>query len=570
MKGVSEMLWPAYRSQSLSSFPTATKAIDRLKNFPPPLLTTIDISRPSARIETACLAITSLSFHMQSDIEATSSQLWSNWEPRIAKWIVFLLRKLLLTHKASQIGTIDDTNILEYLLFSIPDLLDHENKLPSSEAVKQGSSHYLQPLTAQIWCLLVETEHSHLVAWSSLLLDLVVSPDEPFPLAYSTFSAPPNDSRTSNFPFLYPLDAHLGKMLLHKLDIRIVRLRAKDLKRHELNELKYIVMVLTTGYRCFMGFNPILMGEDNYNAALRSMTRILSILLVKKTSLHKKPAGTPEIFEAHGIVMSLLIAFTELLPIDTSSRVQQIVGSGIVEALYHAADCYYMDEIYSAGPQYTFVQVASGVLDLIATFLVHYSVLRPFVRRVRSFWDCYLVGFPSRIEKSGLLKWSWTNVLSKAVELYGSREGIKQIGLCDNPLLCGLLAKNYLHANAQTLTSMIKKYRNSRSSLREIGRNPIIYLDFGRPDPPPTRDVKLLDGTHHLDGVPGANLEFFKELEEQWKGIGVDKVLMWASFPMRTGVSAYPFLLVMRFPIRWDGAPFLERSWLKGFAGERG
>ncbi|KAL0059694.1 hypothetical protein AAF712_013557 [Marasmius tenuissimus] len=117
---------------------------------------------------------------------------------------------------------------------------------------------------------------------------------------------------------------------------------------------------------------------------------------------------------------------------------------------------------------------------------------------------------------------------------------------------------------------MIKNYRNSHPSLREMGRNPIIYLDFNRPDPPPTRDVKLLDGAHDQGGLSGANLGFFEELEGQWNDIGLDKVLMWASFPVRTGVSAYPFLLVVSFPIRWDGAPFLDRSWLKGFADEKG
>ncbi|KAJ8091887.1 hypothetical protein PM082_024120 [Marasmius tenuissimus] len=632
MTGIPENLWPVYRSQSLSSFPTAAKAIDRLKRFSSPPLNTIDNSRPSSRIETACQAITSLAFHMQLDIEATSLQLWNNWEPSIAKWVVFLLRKLLLTHQNSSLGTVDGTNNLEHLLFSIPDLLDHENELPFSEAVKHGSSLYLQPLTAQIWYLLVEIEHPHLVAWSSLLLDLVVCPNAPLPSACLAFSAPPNDSRLSNIPILYSLDAKLGEMLLQRLNNRIARLHAKDLKRYELNELKYVLMVLTTGSQCFKGFNPILIGEDNHNTTLRLMTRILSVLLVKKAFLHKKPAGTLELLEAHEIVTSILIAFTHLLPIDTPSRIQQIVESGIVEALYYAAD-YYVD---SAGRQYTFAQTASGVLDIIATFLVHYSILRPFVRRVRKFWDCYLVGFPPRIEHSGLLKRSWTNILSKAVELYGSREGIKQRGVCDYSLcpisraepseahskiqylrcmgcsaniycsltcragdwrqghrmecpqraqavrdgtlpvtradimLCGLLAKSYLHANAQTLTSMIKNYRNSHPSLREMGRNPIIYLDFNRPDPPPTRDVKLLDGAHDQGGLSGANLGFFEELEGQWNDIGLDKVLMWASFPVRTGVSAYPFLLVVSFPIRWDGAPFLDRSWLKGFADEKG
>ncbi|KAJ8091886.1 hypothetical protein PM082_024119 [Marasmius tenuissimus] len=374
---------------------------------------------------------------MQLALDATSSQLWPHWEPSVSPWVVFILRNLILNLQLAMTlsETEGRTNVLEHILFSLPDLLDFENKVPSSRPVKQGASSYLQPLSGQIWLYLIDTEHPNINPWSMLLIDLTICSRTPPSASFMSSLSPREDANLLDCPKLYSIDSDLGKMLLIRLNRKLLRLKGKDMRTDELFEFKNFLMSLNTASDCLnVDTNPICMGEENRNAALRSMTRILTIFLRKKTSLHKSALNSPEMMHTNGIVIALLVFFAESFKLDTPSRVQQIVESGIVQSLYYAADCFYeMDNVYRSREtifETTFAEAVAAVLDRIAIFLVYHSVLRPFVRNTGGFWRAYLGKLPTKIEQSKVLRNAWINVLGKADQIFGIRKGLKQTTLC--------------------------------------------------------------------------------------------------------------------------------------------
>ncbi|KAK1226331.1 hypothetical protein PQX77_010695 [Marasmius sp. AFHP31] len=561
---------------------------------------------------------------MIGDVNATTSQIWSNWEPSIAKWILFFLRMVLTSVHVPQEEA--ENTILLHIIDAIPDILNAEDKAASVTAVtKHRDAPYLQPLVAQIWLFLVDIQDPRIGPWSSLLLYLSEHTHHPHLSPSSAFE---HDRRISDIPRPYPIDAKLGKRLLVELQLKVRRLtEGKDFRA---NDFRTFFLILIVGDQCFQGTNPICVGEENYNETLRLMGRVLAIILRKWTWLHKLPIESTQLKDAYSIATSLLFAFRDFLRVDTPSRIQQLIESGIVTSLYYAADCYYtLGRAEATTGTDGFIEATTNLLDRIATFLSHYCVLRALIRDIHGFWRTALDNFSPGIKQSKDLRYAWSNLLGKADELYLIRWNMKQRGLCEHDgcpisrapqsprnlsiryfrcsgcsttVYCsracrkadwairhkkecpqraeavrygrpymdrndmksiGLLLDRYIRTHAREFIAMVENHRRSNTSARELqARNPIFTLNFDRPDLPPVQDAEF-----HI-GVPRelarAEPEFFGAVQRKWEGTRVNELVLWAGFPMQAGRAAFPFTSAIKFPLEGDDTGSFGQRWLRG------
>ncbi|KAK1223623.1 hypothetical protein PQX77_013501 [Marasmius sp. AFHP31] len=411
-----------YRSLSRSRFLTVDRAIEQLKKYGPPSVSTVNNIRSGNRVEAACQAIVALSYHMSKDVHGTSSKMGAFWEPHIFNWVAFFLQALLTsTHIETEVVFRDP------IIFSLPDLLDVDNKSSSSAAVKKASSPYLRPLLSQTWIFMADTRHPHMAPWSTLLTDVTAIALSPSSAATRPFEAPPNDSRLSETPRPYQLNAALGRKLLQYLEDKFHRLEFESTKGGpslgtELEELKLCIILFDMGSDCFAvqvaaeRCNPICIGEDNYKTAVRLMCRILRFLLRKFTWLYQVSIECHEVRNAYLTVGCILFILVESVSVNTPARVQYMIESGIVKTLFYANDLYY--KLGERGPKEQrglFPERAAKLLDRIAIFIVHYPVLRAWIREVHAFWRTE--GILPRIRQSRLLEKAWNNVLGKVEKL---------------------------------------------------------------------------------------------------------------------------------------------------------
>ncbi|KAK1226620.1 hypothetical protein PQX77_010401 [Marasmius sp. AFHP31] len=214
-----------YQSVSRSRFLTADRAIEQLRKYGPPSLSIVNYVRPGNRVEAACQAMVTLSYHMSKDVHGTLTKMEGFWEPHLFKWVTFFLRALLSsTHVEIEVLFRDP------IIFSLPDLLDADNKSSSSAALKQASSPYLRPLLSQTWIFMADTRHPHMTPWSTLLTDVTAISPSPSSAATRPSEAPPIDSTLSEIPRPYQPNAALGKKLLQYLEDNFHRLESQSTK----------------------------------------------------------------------------------------------------------------------------------------------------------------------------------------------------------------------------------------------------------------------------------------------------------------------------------------------------
>ncbi|KAL0569612.1 hypothetical protein V5O48_012352 [Marasmius crinis-equi] len=560
----------------------------------------------------ACEAIVSLSAHMKSHPRTAGSQMQPQWGPSVLPWFAFFLRNVFYARPDAEAHL----GILEHFIVATPDLLDVRDRSGVMGNIKWNTASCFRPLIAQIWILLLHKEHPTFREWTELLNDITIYL-RITPSASSVVLSPTLE--LWNLPLLYPVDADLGKFLLGQLDFRLSRLRAME--ADELRAFKSFLVVFSSGKHCLRDLegrgDPVCATEENYSSALHSMGRILRIVLRKWTSLHRLTVNDPEVLEAYGIVNCVLLALSESIPINTPDRVQRIVESGIIKSLYYAPDLFYaMDGVFGA-PGATFVEGVTEIIDKIAIFLVHYRVLKPFTRDSVKFRGEYLDNLPPRLGEWKALAKAWSNILAKADELYTIRCTLKTKGLCfygecpismtegsiqhakrqtgsnitersvpywHKPLkrslayqndlrLHNIMLKAYLSTRSERFTSMLNDYRSSHPSAQHLQtRNPILWINFDRPDLPPTEEA------HIIDVHAGVNSRWNRSLQDQlrdrevsrlvntaWEGTTSAEVLVWAVIPLHTGIGAasYHATLAVAFPFKGDGVDTGHR-WLRG------
>ncbi|KAJ8075404.1 hypothetical protein PM082_019742 [Marasmius tenuissimus] len=612
----------------VSRFPNPLRAIEYLRKNGAPSSTTIDIFNPGSRVEVACQSIVSLSFHLIGRANATASQIWTHWEPSVAKWIaVFLQMVLTSVHVPREEA---DNTILIYIVDVIPSILDAEDKATSATvAIKKGAAPYLQPLVAQVWLFLVDTEYPLIEPWSTLLIHLTDYTRDLPSSTSSALQAPPHARRFSKIPHPYPIDAKLGKRLLVQLQLKIRRFtKGKDLG---VDGFKTFLMILVVGKQCFQGTNPICMGEENHNEALRLMGRILAIILRKASWLHEQPIESTQVNNAYHIATCLLNVFRQDLQIDKPSRIQSLVESGIVTSLYYTADCYYTLGMANADDETGgFIGAAASLLDQIATFLIHHRVLRALLRNIHRFRRIALDEFSPGIKQSKVLRHAWRNLLGKADELHMLRRTTKYMGLqCENagcPIFHAPMSQKNLEIRyfrcSGCFTSIYCSPACQRADWRTRHKGECAQGAQLVRDGTPHMDRRaipliglLLDGytriharnittmvkahrrtnasarelqTHnpilnlnfnqpHLplvqdatlhDGIPEefakTQPDLFGAVERQWKASGLNELVIWAVFPMQTGQATFPHTSVVKFPCEEDCSESFGRRWLGG------
>ncbi|KAJ8076012.1 hypothetical protein PM082_021994 [Marasmius tenuissimus] len=161
--------------------------------------------------------------------------------------------------------------------------------------------------------------------------------------------------------------------------------------------------------------------------------RVLSILLRKRTRIHRYPINSGILNEAYATVTCILLGLTKgTIEIDTPTGVKEVVEARILQSLYYAADCFYdLSEVHNDNPDFVFVKLAASVLDQIVVFIPFHSVLRPLVRSTMGFWSSHEDGLPGQINESVRLKEAWNNLLDQADDFYELRWALKHEGLCD-------------------------------------------------------------------------------------------------------------------------------------------
>ncbi|KAL0063859.1 hypothetical protein AAF712_009212 [Marasmius tenuissimus] len=616
-----------YSSDALSNFPTAAEAFDKLKTVGPPSVLTLNVSHPSRRVDTACQAITSLACYMQTDLDATSYGMTTHWETSVSKWVVFFLRNAIIFFQDPSTLEIGP-NVLEYFLFALPNLLNYNNESVAMRSLRNRALPYLHPLIAQIWPFLIdegsESEHPLTNSWSTLLISCTINREEPQPPPSSV--SPRNHSL---LPSITPrsLDGIvLGKKILAVLNLRIERVAIKNAgAASEIEDLKTMVLILIMGsdalqYDSDQTANPIYIGGENYIAALRSMSRIVSILLRKRTNIHRQHIESAVLKDAYTTVSAILLAFvTDGLGIDTPGRVQAVIESGIVQSLYYAADCFYDLSEKQVGPaKFVFVDLAASVLDRICTFIVHHDVLRAFMRSTSGLWTFGEEDItPIRAKGSEKLRSAWDNVRGKSMMADSIRWVLKQRGICDslqcpaqrsygehnldiqylrctgcfNKIYCSLecrkahwkqhhkvdcarharnisddileisrndlklfriLVEHYLRAYGGIINTRVNEFRHSRPSfegLRNV-RNPILYINYVRRDLPGPENMAILDCVRERSGREyKGGREYLASLQKKWDESGLEKLVVWAAFPLQSGVSTKSVTKTVHFPV---------------------
>ncbi|KAK1219601.1 hypothetical protein PQX77_017672 [Marasmius sp. AFHP31] len=394
--------------------------------------------------------------------------------------------------------------------------------------------------------------------------------------------SPREDANLVDCPKLYSVDSDLEKMLLIRLDKRILRLKGKDMQADELFEFNNILMTINSVSDCL----------NNRNVAIRSMTRILTIFLRKKTSIHKSALNlnNPEMMHAGGIVIALLVSFVELFKLDTPS---------------------WMDDLYrdrEAMFETTFAEVVAAVLDRIAIVLesIFGNVTnqdravesvekrldqrsgkadrifrirkglkqRTLCHHVRAAWWRYIARVPvKRLTGNGGTELSGQDVLrSYSVRYFVPLhipfnggvflDGIPQTTRGDVVLL-RMVIDGHLQIHAHPFNAMIEEHNHLRASSDLLRRNPILFVRFDGAYLPLPKNARLLDGVS--ESMPSDQAGLFPYLHQQWETVGPDLSVVWATFPIQSQDSGYPLVMEVGFLLEGDDLPVgFGEGWLGG------
>ncbi|KAJ8076013.1 hypothetical protein PM082_021995 [Marasmius tenuissimus] len=402
--------------QSLSCFPNATRAIEYLQKAGSPRPTIFDVLNPKHRIQKAAEAITALSSYTKRFPDTTVTQLRAHLVPVVSPWIAFFLLNAVSYYQDHPIPT--ETIIFDHILFSVPPLFF--GLFPGDLKLIGHTTPTLRPLVAQVWLYLLHNQSNLLGWWSTVLHRLVDNFDKP--------GAPPQFSNVAGVPRPYRVDTDLGRTILGRLDSSIGHLR--KMNPLELTDFNMFVVVSMAVKQHFpKAVVDPLWENANVGWTLRSIVRILNILLRKLKPLPDQPIEGPKSEAVYRIVASAL----RVLPISliSASKIQHIVNSGIILALYHAQEYFYqMDKVHgdkAPTPKDRFLPGVSRALGLIGTFLVYPSVLRSFVRSTRKLPKA----FPRCIQESEQLNTAWMDITRKAESLQGVRHTYKLKCRCE-------------------------------------------------------------------------------------------------------------------------------------------
>ncbi|KAL0064786.1 hypothetical protein AAF712_008183 [Marasmius tenuissimus] len=309
--------------------------------------------------------------------------------------------------------------------------------------------------------------------------------------------------------------------------------------------------------------------------------------------------------DAYNVVVHILLVLVNMVPIDSPSRVQQLIECEIIKSPYYAADPYYaLSKFNKIVLQNTFTDLASDFLDRISIFLVYDSVLRAYIRSARNLHGPYPRNLRSGNEQSEKLIQSWKNILEKEHELCSLRLVLKERGMCDSkkcpnsyinsaptspsirylrctgcsedwerghredcqqrarsnmegtPDVCErdrklfeLLINGYTNAHSRILTAKMSGDALTQASLRGLGssRHPILRLKFDGPQIPPPENAEIL--TTLRGDFPWHYSQFLADLKEKWEGSGLGVVFVWGDFPLNGRGAAYPLVVPIRFPL---------------------
>ncbi|KAL0563245.1 hypothetical protein V5O48_018829 [Marasmius crinis-equi] len=572
-----------YFTQAVSRFRTATISIEQLRKLGSPP-STVDLSDPNSKVETACKILISLASHMKTRRATTSSYIRTHWARVLAKWVDFMLRNVILSHEwpSTPVGM----NCFECSVTSIAALLDFPDG--DARSIKHASPN-LQRLMTQAWYLLLNIGHANWGPWSLALINLAQSDPEVPP--------PPIDP---TLPVLYHEDVQLGKIIIKHLNSRIQEIRT--MADNELGDLKVFMMLLTTTPQCFEEVNPIDI-RINVSGTIEAMADMMAILLfTKRKSLRTGSVESQEYKDAHDLVLLSHMNLDRYM--QEPLRVCQMLEAGVINSIVHADTRYYvMDHKHKTKPEGRIARWSARVMGQIGRFLVYPAVLRQFLRSTRKI-DVY----PDRFfEAAADSVWhSWRNAVQKASMLHDLHRAFKQDGVCsysgcplneeppverlkarylrcfgctsvaycshscrkadwkeEHRVQCPQIAKmkkKYLHSHAERLTQEIGGYPSTMShhghssedpSIRDGIRLPILFVDFDIPDIPGGSDARLIDTKVLIDWVQpryGWNPDWTDSFVRQWEKTDSKSLFVLAAFP-RSQDKSWPHTNVVDFPL---------------------
>ncbi|KAK1235512.1 hypothetical protein PQX77_001259 [Marasmius sp. AFHP31] len=419
--------------RSMSRFPDAIRAIEYLRKAGSPRPATFDVLNPSHRIQKAAEAISALSSYTKRFHETTVTQLRAHLVPVVSPWVALFLLEAVLYYGDHPTPT--GTNIIiDHILFSVPPLFF--GLFPQDLKLIGHTTPTLRPLVAQIWLYLLDIRSNLLGWWSTVLHRLVNNFDNP--------GAPLEFSHVAGVPRPYRVDTNLGRTILGHLDSSIGHLR--KMNPLELTDFNMFVIVSMAVKQHFPEADVDPLWENaNIDWTLRSIVRILNVLLRKLKPLPDRPIEGPASEAVYRIVASAMRVLP--LSLNSASKIRHIVDSGIIQALYHAQEYFYqIDEVHgdkAPTPKDRFLPGVSRALGLIGTFLVYPSVLRSFVRSTRKFPKA----FPRCIQNSEQVYKAWMDITRKAESLQVVWHTYKQKCRCEFRR-CTLLATIKQEPNA--------------------------------------------------------------------------------------------------------------------------
>ncbi|KAK1223286.1 hypothetical protein PQX77_013824 [Marasmius sp. AFHP31] len=533
--------------KAVRRFSTSREAVDQLKELgvPPARL---DGSSPDTRLDAVvdifgALAAIMRGFHGEREANVAAEDVKANWVSTISPWTKLVLEDIVLNKEGPT--TPEGIELLDNFLLAIPAFLilpgkDHGR---NHAIVIKRQSPYLQPLLTQAWLRVIDTGHRTWGIWSSALVGLsaCVLGDAKKP---KTIGDGP-----------YKEDVELGLMLIRHLNN--ISARIPTMTSAELDDSK--LFLLSIGEETFAGEPPFTY-KELHGYSIQAVVRFLDAVLCKQKGLRKARDNEKTRLLLDMAVISCTAYLDQLLK--GSDSVGDCLKSDILKVIFKAYPEFYTfqesrresgDRLY-----YRFMKI----LNVISRFLIYPSVLHEFVSAAKSI----SIQLEEKLEVHSKAVWlCWVQAKAKAyairdlrrelrrdVPICGHRECPKNRGtqeeispgryfhwpnhrakcspyLLEQPEKRPLITQRefrffhrwvflYIEKHGERITQMVNEFvssfkvnhHNDKSLpkdgrlVRDGNKNPIVVIDFNRPDiPKPEQGVRIISPHSLLDQLPG-------------------------------------------------------------------
>ncbi|KAL0572274.1 hypothetical protein V5O48_009676, partial [Marasmius crinis-equi] len=374
----------AFFNQADVRFPSVKSAVEHLRRLGhPPPSKLVDLLHPPDSLWTAVDVFTALTSNMQGRhgqraSTTAASHVGKCWKSTIWPWLRFLLEAVVLS--SAEASTRDLFEAFERILLIVPRLLsfnDQATRRSSLSAAKQATPDLL-PLTAQVWCKIVDESHSTWGTWSALALDI-------------SFAEPIQSLKASAYKGqLYEVNASLGLCLIRH--IHFLTARVPEMPTEQLTQLKLFMCCVRDPL--FEDVSPLEF-EDVRRSAAAALSSLSCAVISKQKSLREAGVESEECRSSHDAACMAASCLIDIMR--DASGISEALKAGLVKAILKCHPCLFQ---YSerhhrpdtkTGLSWGLCQIIDRVSRAERRYLKDESLMNGLRFKSQAVWDCMVL-----------------------------------------------------------------------------------------------------------------------------------------------------------------------------------